>query len=361
MNPNSKLRNLIGQSEGIAYLALPPWCYPSALNTLAFLDTTSLTAVAEKPVSSSLKETEALLKAISTNGLDNGFYVAEHFGLKECFANLLAFRQNSPFGYLLRRRFVSEIRCYGLESILVGKERGSFFESLAAGSWTDMHSHLILPMLGQTITAIPPSLDSDELLRQNRENAILSLGVSADPIFGQYIGYKEECGNPNSLAPTLAVVTLESTLKNLKGIPFKLITGKGLPAKWTGIEVVFKQQFASANQPSRLVFRHHPDEGICLYFNVKKPNSKELQQVKMEFTYESAFHQVNEPAYVKLFRQILVEEDTSSLMSAGEAIAALRVAEEAIEAGRGSSLLHYSIGTWPLNKDLLPLECQGWV
>ncbi|HIK13176.1 MAG TPA: hypothetical protein IGS52_23465 [Oscillatoriaceae cyanobacterium M33_DOE_052] len=354
----NKLREQIGDSSAIAYLALPPSCYPSALNSLRVLDTTSITVVAEKPVASSIDETNALQEAISINGMSN-FLVAEHFGSKECFANLVAFRQ-SPFGHLLQRRFVSEIRCYALESLLVGKDRGNFFESLRAGSWTDMHSHLILPMLGQIITAIPPSFD-EELLRANRENAILSLRVSAQPIFGQYIGYHDECGNPNSQAPTLAAVTLESTLKNLRGISFKLITGKALPAKWTGIEVVFKQQFASANQPSRLVLRHHPNEGICLYFNIQKPNSKELQQVKMEFTYESAFNQVNEPAYVKLFREILVEGATSSLMSAGEAIAALGVAEDVIKAGQGSSLIHYPIGTWPLDKDLLPLECQGWV
>jgi glucose-6-phosphate 1-dehydrogenase len=366
-----QLRDIIGQEPTVFYLSLPPKSYPSALKGLAaagLLESPNNMAVVEKPIAPTLPEGQALQELLRRTGKENRVELVEHFNLKESFANLLAFRHNTPFEPLLSRRFVSEIRICALEKIPVGKERASFFESVG-GCLKDMHSHLILSMLLPIIMELPASLDIQEV-RKQKEIVALSLRVTdaQKAVWGQYSGYREECGNPNSKTPTLAAFTLESTLPRWKGVPLKIITGKALPDKHTGVEIVFKQRtgvrelFPSATQPARLVFRHHPNEGICFYFNVKQPGSGiQLEPVKMEFTYQSAFHQLNQPAYVKLLSDILLAGDKTSFSGAVEAIQALRVAE-ILEAGRESSPISYQMGTFPVQaKDWLPVEARGWL
>jgi glucose-6-phosphate 1-dehydrogenase len=132
-------------------------------------------------------------------------------------------------------------------------------------------------------------------------------------------------------------------------VKIKVVTGKGLPEKYCGMEVIYRND-------SRLVFRHYPNEGITFYFPVKKPGAGvELVPAKMEFTYQSAFGTVNQPAYLRLLSDILAG-DNSSFASPIEALQALRIADK-LEASFKGSLVKYPVGTYPEEaKDWLPSE-----
>jgi glucose-6-phosphate 1-dehydrogenase len=79
------------------------------------------------------------------------------------------------------------------------------------------------------------------------------------------------------------------------GVPFYLRSGKRLASRRTEISIHFKpvprlmfsRVLDEPIEPNALVFRVHPDEGLSLIFEAKKPGSKVcLRPVVMDFSYQ---------------------------------------------------------------------------
>ncbi|GEM_PF-3405926 len=361
-----QLRKIIGtDSQTAVYFSLPPECYPSALtglSTAGLLDSISI-VVTEKPLAPTLAQGQKFLELLQQQGKESLVAFVEHFLLKETLQNILAFRLSTPFEQLFNRDNVAEIKIYALEK-LTAKDRPAFYESVG-GALPDMITHL-LAIAYPFLIDLPTSLNIQDI-RKAKENVARALRVTDIPkaVFGQYNGYRQECNNPSSQTMTFIGFTVEYPNPRWQGVPVKIVTGKGLPDKYCGVEIVFKQHsnacrmFPSATQPV-LVFRHHPKEGISFHFDIKQPGvGMQIQTVKMEFTY-SALNQVNQPAYLRLLSDIMAG-DLSWFSGPVEAIEALRVADD-LQVGRVPSLVNYEVGTYPTEaKDWLPTEVQGWL
>jgi glucose-6-phosphate 1-dehydrogenase len=214
-----------------------------------------------------------------------------------------------------------------------------FFDSVGS-QLKDMITHLCA-MIYPLLIELKPGLEIAQL-RESKEKIAKSWRVVGQSIWGQYEG------DPTPTTSTFTAFILECEIQEKK-LRIKFITGKALPEKYCEIEVIFDKKF-------RLVLRHSPNEGMTFYFPVKKPGSGvELVPAKMEFSYQSAFGTVNQPAYLRLLFDIL-DGDNSSFASPIEALQALRIADE-LEASFKGSLVKYPVGTYPEEaKDWLPSE-----
>jgi glucose-6-phosphate 1-dehydrogenase len=109
-------------------------------------------------------------------------------------------------------------------------------------------------------------------------------------------GYREEPGiSKISTTPTFAAMKVWIDNWRWNGVPFYLRSGKRLPSRRTEISVHFKpvphlmfsRVLNEPIEPNALVFRVHPDEGMSLIFEAKKPGSKVcLRPVVMDFSYQ---------------------------------------------------------------------------
>src|SRR5581483_5894373 len=130
-------------------------------------------------------------------------------------------------------------------------------------------------------------------------------------------GYREEeAVAADSATETFVALRLEIDNWRWAGVPFLLRAGKRLPRRVTEIAVQFKlpplRFFRTVEcegdfcdlteaQPSVLVFRIQPNEGISLSFSTKRPGmSLDLHPVRMDFDYKAAFQQPLPEAYERL-------------------------------------------------------------
>ncbi|MBD2481156.1 hypothetical protein [Planktothrix sp. FACHB-1365] len=351
------LRNVLDPNcQTAVYLALQPQHYPLAIQQLKTqgLLQPDTEIFAEKPLAINGVEGENLLSFLEELKIKK-LNLVESFNLKETISNVIAFRASTPFESLLNADNVKEIRIYALEQITVPSERVSFLDRVGS-QLTDMISHL-LAMTTPLLLKLPENLDVSNL-REGKEEAAQALQVidSEKTIWGQYLGY------PTPTTSTFTAFTLECKNPRWEGVKIKVVTGKGLPQKYCGMEVIFDEQsqikslFGDIKAP-RLVFRHYPNEGITFHFHVKRPGAgMELVPAKLEFTYENTFKQVNQPAYLRLLSDILAG-DKSSFASPIEALQALRIADTLQKDCVPSSFVKYDIGTYPeAAKDWLPFE-----
>jgi glucose-6-phosphate 1-dehydrogenase len=111
-------------------------------------------------------------------------------------------------------------------------------------------------------------------------------------------GYREGRGvAPDSVTETFVALKLAIENWRWNGVPFYLITGKGLPARFTQIAVTFRCPPVWLFQPQRpscspnvLVFTLQPDEGFDLHFQVKAPGEPlELKTQRLRYRYAEAF------------------------------------------------------------------------
>jgi glucose-6-phosphate 1-dehydrogenase len=147
-------------------------------------------------------------------------------------------------------------------------------------------------------------------------------------------------------------------------VPFLLRTGKRLPRRLTEIAVQFKlpplRLFRTVEcegdfcdltdaQPSVLVFRIQPDEGISLSFSTKRPGmTLDLQMMRMEFDYNRSFEHPLPEAYERLILDAL-RGDPTLFMRSGELEAAWEFITPILEAWkeeRPTDLPSYPAGTW---------------
>jgi len=340
-----KLREVIDPNSPKAiYLALQPQHYRLAIKQLIANDLLNQDSnlILEKPLALSQSEGIQLLKLLQVLGIENQTQLVEHFNLKEVIANTTFLRQNTPFGEFLKPENIVKIRIYALEKITVPSERVQFFDSVGS-QLKDMITHL-LAMVYPLLVELKPGLELSQL-RESKDKIAKSWRVVGESIWGQYEGY------PTSTTSTFTACILECEIGGKK-IQCEFVTGKGLPEKYCAAEVI-------SNNKSRLVLRHYPNEGIAFYFPVKRPGAgRELVPAKMEFTYESAFQQANQPAYLRLLSDILAGDKSSSFASPFEALQALRIADTFLQKDCvPSSFVKYDIGTYPeAAKDWLPSE-----
>ncbi len=274
-------------SQVIFYFAVPPQAVLPIVKNLgeAGLNGPEAKLLLEKPFGVDFPSAKKLIEEIDAHYKEDQVYRIDHYLAKEMAQNITVFLgSNTIFRDLWSNSYIESVEITALEKIGI-EGRVDLWEQ--TGTLRDfVQSHLL--QLAALVLMEPCSdiFDFAEIPRR-RLKALEAL-QPANPkasTRGQYKGYREEVGNPDSNIETFARLQLESTDSRWKGVPIFLMTGKKFDRKFTAIRVRFKKPNEAAS--NLLIFRVQPDEGIEIDLWVKKPGyQRELQKLKLDFVYE---------------------------------------------------------------------------
>jgi glucose-6-phosphate 1-dehydrogenase len=281
------------------YCATPPVAYPEIVARLAEAGMNrDAKIVLEKPFGTDLESAKQLSSTLHTAFDESQIFRIDHYLGKETVQNILAFRfGNGMFEPIWNRRYIDDVQITVAEEIGI-EGRGAFFDQ--TGAIRDMLQTHLFQVLTFVAMEPPVSFEPDRL-RDEKVKVLRSMKPCSPRkvVRGQYAGYREEPDVSND-SRTETFVAAEVEIDNWRwaGVPFFLRTGKRLKRKLSEISLsfrdvpynVFEGTDASPPGPSRLVIRIHPNEGISLDLNVKKPGpGLELDRARLDFEYEEAF------------------------------------------------------------------------
>jgi glucose-6-phosphate 1-dehydrogenase len=184
------------------------------------------------------------------------------------------------------------------------------------------------------------------------ENAVYGQ-YSAGLVKGQQApAYRDEPQVPkDSITETFVALKLKIDNWRWQGIPFYLITGKGLPTRLTQIAVTFScppvpffQPYGIGScSPNVLVFTLQPDEGFDLLFEVKQPGEPlNLKTQRLRYRYAEAFGALRD-AYETLLLDLMAGDQTL-FVRADEVELAWRLYARVLESP--PTTLFYPAGIW---------------
>jgi glucose-6-phosphate 1-dehydrogenase len=317
------------------YLAIPPSIYRDVVTNLGEQHlhegcqhhTAVSRLLVEKPFGKDLADATALVDLTEKYFGEEQVFRIDHYLAKESVQNILTFRRHNPvFNDGWHGKYISQITVRAFEQIGV-EGRGSFYDDV--GALRDLvQSHLM-----QLLALVMVDIDTDNVagLHDAKEHLLDSLRPIAEApvVRGQYDGYREEVGKPESTTETYVSLWLESQLPKWHGARLLLETGKALRDKRT--EIVL--EFAAPGQGNNLLtFRIQPNEGIDLTLTAKKPGFEhQTQQVSMYFSYNGVF---DEPMHPDAYERVLVDAergDHSLFATSAEVLAAWRALQPILD------------------------------
>ncbi len=345
-----KLLNGLEDKHGVCmnrlyFLSIPPIVYlpivqllgEHGLNGSCQHDKAATRLLVEKPFGYDLSSAQQLISAIGTEFKEEQIYRIDHYLAKETVQNILAFRLHNPiFEALWSNRYVTSITIEAKERIGI-EHRATFYEQ--TGALRDFIQSHLLQLLAITTMEKPPVMNSNEIHR-----ARLRLLESIEPvpaskinertIRGQYDGYRDEVGNPESSVETYASLTLYIESDRWKDVPVTVRTGKALDEKRTTIILTFKDPEGLTRHANTLTFYVQPHEGIGVDLCVKRPGfDNEVQSVPMEFLYERNFNATH--VHPDAYERVLVDAirgDRTLFATSDEVLASWRILQPVIEA-----------------------------
>ena len=301
----------------IFYLAVPPTVYEDAILNigeagLAAEQEGYSHIVIEKPFGRDTASARKLNIALRRHFQEPQIYRMDHYLAKETVQSLLIFRfANSIFEPLWNRHYIDHVQISVAETLGV-EHRAGYYEH--AGVIRDMFQNHTFQLLALTAMEPPSAFEADRV-RDEKVKVFHSIrpfelnNIQRQIVLGQYgsghigarpvVGYRGEPGvNVASVTPTFAAMKVYIDNWRWNGVPFYLRSGKRLGRRSATISIHFRPvphiMFAEALpgeiEPSTLVMRIQPDEGISLEFQTKQPGTKIcLNKVLMDFSYQKAF------------------------------------------------------------------------
>lgn len=295
-------------------------------------------------------------------------YRIDHYLGKETAQNIMVLRfANTIFESIWNSNHIHHVQITAAEPLGV-EGRAGYYDK--AGALRDMVQNHLLQLL--TLTAMePPVSMSADAVRDEKLKVLRSLrplkgsDVFKNVVRGQYvegliagqpvISYRQEEGViPDSM--TESYVALRIAIDNWRwaGVPFFIRAGKRLSKPCTEIAIFFKSVppilFSTLGHKldqNVLVIRIQPDEGISLGMSAKTPGSMlQIQPVKMNFQYGTAFQRQNPEAYERLLLDAM-NGDATLFARSDEVVAAWKFIDGIEEAWLQSSddLCFYQSGT----------------
>ena len=302
------LKTKLKGQNAVFYLAVPPDAVLPIVQNLgqAELNGPSTKLLLEKPFGVDLKSSKALVAQIQKYFEEDKVYRIDHYLAKEVVQNIAIFLgSNVLFRDVWNRQFIDYIEIVAAEKIGIGM-RGGFYEQ--TGALQDMiQSHLLQLAALTLMDPCPHDFDFADL-PQRRLAALKKIKARRadfkDSLFrGQYSGYRQEVGNPNSQIETFIALKLVSNDPRWRWVPVYLATGKKLDQKLTQIRINFKKsREAEAN---RLVLRIQPREGIEIDLWIKEPGyERKLRRIAHSFDYDYHFGRLPD-AYEQVIVDVL--------------------------------------------------------
>jgi glucose-6-phosphate 1-dehydrogenase len=366
--------------NALFYLSTQPDYYTTAVQGLGSAGLNRETngswrrVVIEKPFGTDLASARELNDRVHKVFEEDQIYRIDHYLGKETVQNILAFRfGNGIFEPLWTHHHIDHVQITGAESIGV-EDRAAYYEKV--GALRDMIQNHLLQVLA-TVAMEPPSTFEPAAVRDERAKLLRSIRVfkpseaAENAVLGQYgpsgvggqstRGFRQEPKvSPDAQTDTYAAVTFFVDNWRWAGVPFYVRTGKRLAKRVTDVAIQFHAAphriFGNnlggdadpRTQPTLLVLRIQPEEGISLRFLSKQPGSgMKLRPVSMDFKYNSSFGTRTPTAYETLLVDALTGDAT--LYTRQDMVeASWKVVEPILNSWSGTTfdLPNYAAGTW---------------
>ncbi len=336
-----------GGAQRLWYLAVPPktaWPIIEHLGSSGLSKARTTKLLLEKPFGVDSASAEELVAHVESSFSPEQVYRIDHYLAKETVQNIVVFRSDNPlFEHTWNGENIERIDIVASESIGI-EDRAAFYEQ--TGALRDLIQSHLLQLAALTLMKLPKE-DDLHAIPEARHALLKTLAVDPDGvILGQYEGYKDEVGNPDSNVETFASVRLRSSDPRWKDVPITLTTGKALAEKKTEIIVTYRH--ADTQKANRLTLRLQPDEGVELCFFAKRPGYDHIiERVPLSFSYAEHFEMLPD-AYERVFLDAL-RGDHTLFASSGEVIESWRITDAAREAWRVKNVppVTYARGSAP--------------
>ena len=285
--------------------------------------------VVEKPFGHDVESARSLNVSLLGTLEEDQIFRIDHFLGKETVQSIMAFRfANGMFEPIWNRDRIDHVQITASE--VVGVEaRGKFYET--TGALRDMVPNHLFTLLA--MVAMEPPTTFDAVGIRNRKADVFTAMPPLKPtdaVRGQYqagevkgkpgAAYRAEPDvSPQSNIETYVAMRVEIDSWRWAGVPFYLRTGKHMTDRLTEIAVRFKpaplSHFAGTAvdtvAANWLVIHIQPEEGISLYFDVKRPGPEvELASVHMDFAYKDFFAHEPNIGYETLLYDVMIGDAT---------------------------------------------------
>ncbi len=343
--------------------------------------------VVEKPFGHDLDSAMQLNNMLTHVFDESQIFRIDHYLGKETVQNILAFRfANALFEPVWDRRYIDHVQITVAEQVGV-EHRGAYYEH--AGALRDMVQNHLLQIL--CLIAMEPmvSFEADEI-RNKKVDVLRAIRpfpwdqVQCCSVRGQYAsgwlegghvaGYRSEPDvRPDSATETFAAVKMFVDNWRWQDVPFYLRTGKRLPIRCSEAIIQFRpvphqsvpQSAILAWQPTRLILRIQPMEGIMLNIQAKQPGPNVyLSGVDMHFFYKETFHKDPPEAYETLLLDVM-RGDATLFMRADQVEASWSLLTPILAAweGQAHDIPQYAAGTWgpEAAQVLIAQDGRSWV
>lgn len=288
----------------------------------------------EKPFGYDLASAQELIAVLAEHFSEEQVYRIDHYVAKETVQNILTFRFRNPlFESVWNNRHIDHVSVVAHEKLDI-EGRANFYEQ--TGALRDLIQSHLLQLLAITTMARPEHLESDAIHVEKLKlleavQAVAPNQVAVQTQRGQYEGYRDEVGNPDSIIETFARVRLWIDNEQWTGVPVTLETGKAMDEKLTEISICFRQPDTATEEENKLVFRIQPKEGITLHLQLKQPGIKNIMAgADMDFDYAKSFNQRPAEAYERVIVDA-IRGDQTLFASSAEVIRSWEIVQNVLE------------------------------
>ncbi|MDF1753707.1 MAG: glucose-6-phosphate dehydrogenase [Verrucomicrobiales bacterium] len=347
-------------------------------------------AVVEKPFGTDLATATHLNEVVNETFHETDTYRIDHYLGKETAQNIMVLRfANAIFELLWNNRFIDHVQVTCSEPLGMEGGRGGYYDK--SGALRDMVQNHLLQLVSLIAMEPPADLSADGI-RDEKVKVLKSLrkyetveAVAENVVRAQYtsgtvggedvVGYRrEDRVDPGSMTESYVALRLMIDNWRWAGVPFYVRMGKRLPKKSTEISVHFKEApevlfnavDADGSLGNVLVMRIQPNEGISLGIRSKQPGpAAQLQAVKMDFQYQTAFGKGSPEAYERLLLDAIAGDATlfARKDEVEEAWKFVDYIEDAWhKAAHPPRMAEYQAGSWgPVESDdLLDRDGRKW-
>ena len=358
----------------VFYLATAPELFGSICGDLARngLITPRARVVIEKPIGKSLASARVLNDAIAAAFPEDRIYRIDHYLGKETVQNLMALRfANAVFEPVWNAAHIDHVQITVAETLGV-ESRAGYYDT--AGALRDMVQNHILQLLCLIAMEPPSSLAADAVRDEKLKvlKSLVPITVESAPdraVRGQYRGYLQELGRPDSHTETFVALRTEIATWRWAGVPFFLRTGKRLPTRVSEIVIAFRpiphSVFDTTAGPiaaNRLIIRLQPNESVKFFLMIKDPGpgGMRLQEQALNMTFSEAFRVRNPDAYERLLMDV-VRGNQTLFMRRDEVEAAWTWIDPILDAWNQQAELPkpYTPGTWGPSASIALIERAG--